>query len=415
MDIKKFSLTLFASLLTLGAYDNIDEALKNGVTKGSIGLYSDYYDPFATGIAMADSARRAKIFQENNLQDASYVALTMELQYRSAFYKNMRFSVGFGSAFSLWQWHKNSSWNMGDGVYQNGDINLDFDSSNPILLKDTYLEYFDGDTAIKAGRFFLQNEWVSNQVDGFWVRNRSLENLLLELYWIDSYGDVTPTLMSALTRYNPNWSGLTYAATKYNYTSKSWEFWAKAYTSFAYSVNYVLGAGAGFEYKFSKSKIGLALNAAGSFEFSNGVSGGDGADFDMKFYVEAAGLEFSLGYIQTGKDSGWGSLNRINNTISPLGVENVLNSDYALDTSVFYAGLGGTFDQVTLGLLYGVGLFTSPSKLGGGRHIQNEVDFAMGFNFTNNVSAFINVYNTHLANDAIPNVIQIQGGINLSF
>lgn len=389
MDIKKFSLTLFASLLTLGAYDNIDEALKNGVTKGSIGLYSDYYDPFATPVA--------DMF---GLRDESYVALTMGLQYRSAFYKNMRFSVGFGAAFPIWQWHS-------------GDINLDFDSSNPILLKDTYLEYFDGDTAIKAGRFFLENEWVSNQVDGFWVRNRSLENLLLELYWIDSYGDVTPTSMSALTRYNPNWSGLTYAATKYNYTSKSWEFWAKAYTSFAYSVNYVLGAGAGFEYKFSKSKIGLALNAAGSFEFSNGVSGGDGADFDMKFYVEAAGLEFSLGYIQSGKDVGWGSLNRINNTISPLGVGNVLNSDYALDTSVFYAGLGGTFDQVTLGLLYGVGLFTSP--LIGGRHIQNEVDFAMGFNFTNNVSAFINVYNTHLANDAIPNVIQIQGGINLSF
>lgn len=400
MDMKKLSLSFLLSVLSLSAYDNIDEALKNGVTKGSIGLFSDYYDPFATGISMTDSARRAKIFQENNLQDASYVALTMELQYRSAFYKNMRFSIGFGSAFSLWQWHKD-------------DINLDFDSSAPVLLKDTFLEYFDGDTAIKAGRFFLQNEWVSNQVDGFWVRNRSLENLLLELYWIDSFGDVKGTSMSSFTRYNPNWSGLTYAATKYSLTTKNWEFWAKLYTSFAYSVNYVLGAGAGVEYKFSKSKIGLTLNSAGSFEFSNGDDRGEGVDFDAKFYVEGAGVLFSLGYIQTGKDSGWGSLNKINNTISPLGVGNVLDSSFALNTSVIYAGLSGTFDQVTLGLIYGVGLFTSP--LIGGDHIQNEVDFAIGFSFTNNVSAFINVYNTHLGNDAIPNVIQIQGGINLSF
>ena len=281
------------------------------------------------------------------------------------------------------------------------------------MLKDTFLEYFDGDTSIKAGRFFLSNEWVSNQVDGFWVRNRSLENLLLEMYWLYSYGDVTPTSMSALTRYNPNWSGLTHLAAKYNLTTKDWEFWSKLYTSFAYSVNYVLGAESGFEYKFGKNKVGVALNAAGSFEFSNGASGGDGVDFDIKAYVEGAGLEFSLGYIQTGKDSGWGSLNRINNTISPLEVEKVLDSAFALDTSVIYVRLGGEFDRVTLGLLYGVGLFESP--LIGGRHIQNEVDFAMGFNFTNNVSAFLNVYNTHLSNDAIPNVIQIQGGFSLSF
>lgn len=402
MDIKKFSLTLFASLLTLGAYDNIDEALKNGITKGEVGLYTDYYDPFATTIA-----------DNFGMNDASYVALTMGLQYRSAFYKNIRLSVGFGSAFALWQWHRNSIWNNDPSNVRKGDINLDFDSTAPILLKNTYLEYFDGDTSIKAGRFFLENEWVSNQVDGFWVRNRSLENLLLELYWLDSYGDVNSTCMSAFSSYNPNWSGLTYAAAKYNLTTKDWEFWAKLYTSFAYSVNYVLGAGTGFEYKFSKSKIGLSLNAAGSFEFSNGASGGDGADFNMEFFVEGGGFEFNLGYIQTGKDNGWGSLNRINNTISPLGVGNVLDSSFALNTSVIYAGVSGTFDQITVGLLYGVGIFTSP--LIGGNHLQNEVDVAFEFNFTNNVSMFANFYNTHLSNDAIPNVIQFQGGLTLSF
>lgn len=389
MDMKKKTLVFLGSLALASAYDNIDEALKNGVTQGDVSFYSDYYDPFATSIA--DSF---------GMRDESYVAITMGLQYRSAFYKNMRLSVGFRAAYPLWQWHK-------------GDINLDFDSSNPILLKDTFLEYFDGDTSIKAGRFFVSNEWISNQVEGFWVRNRSLENLLLELCWINSYGDVTPTSMSAFSRYTENWSGYTYAASKYNFTNKDWEFWAKVYTSFGYSVNYVLGASTGFEYKFSKSKIGLALNSAGSFEFSNGDNRGDGVDFDAKLYVEAAGLDFSLGYIQSGKESGWGSLNRINNTISPLGVGNVLDSSFAVDTSVIYTALEGTFDQVTLCLLYGVGLFTSP--IVGGRHIQNEIDFAMSFNFTNNVSAFVNVYNTHLGNDVIPNVIQIQAGMSLSF
>lgn len=389
MAMKKKTLVFLGSLALASAYDNIDEALKNGVTQGDVSFYSDYYDPFATSIA--DSF---------GMRDESYVAITMGLQYRSAFYKNMRLSVGFRAAYPLWQWHS-------------GDINLDFDSSNPILLKDTFLEYFDGDTSIKAGRFFVSNEWISNQVEGFWVRNRSLENLLLELCWINSYGDVTPTSMSAFSRYTENWSGYTYASSKYNFTNKDWEFWAKVYTSFGYSVNYVLGASTGFEYKFSKSKIGLALNTAGSFEFSNGDDRGDGVDFDAKLYVEAAGLDFSFGYIQSGKESGWGSLNRINNTISPLGVGNVLDSSFAVDTSVIYTALAGTFDQVTLCLLYGVGLFTSP--LIGGRHIQNEVDLAMSFNFTNNVSAFVNVYNTHLGNDAIPNVIQVQAGMSLSF
>ncbi|VEJ24665.1 Uncharacterised protein [Helicobacter cholecystus] len=389
MDMKKTSMAFLASCLTLSAYDNIDEALKNGIAKGDVGFFTDYYDPFATHIA-----------NDFEMKDESYVALTMGLQYRSAFYKNMRLSVGFRAAYPLWQWHK-------------GDINLDFDSSNPILLNNTFLEYFDGDTSVKIGRFFLENEWTCNQVDGFWVRNASLENLLLEMYWINAYGDVTSTLMSAFTRYNPNWSGLTHAAAKYNFTIKDWMLWAKLYTGFAYSVNYILGGGTGLEYKFGESKLGLSLNTAGSFEFSNGESGGNGVDFNMEFYVEGGGIKFNLGYIQTGKEVGWGSLDRINNTISPLGVENVLDSSYALNTSVIYTGISGEFNEVILGILYGVGLFTSP--LVGGRHIQNEVNLALEVNFTNNVTMFANFYNTHLGNDAIPNVIQVQGGLTLSF
>lgn len=399
--------------LPLMGYDTIDEALKNGITQGDVGFVTDYLKPDYADIS-------------NNLQDAYYLAITMGIQYRSAFYKNMRLSVGFRAAYPIWQWHRNSFWgpSSGDTTYiKRGDMSLDFDPLNRVLLSDTYLEYFDGDTSIKGGRFFIENEWISNQVDGFWIRNRSLQDLMLEFFWIGQYGEVTPTQMTAFTQPEPHHSGYFYTAAKYYLGDM---FWAKLYLFSAYSVAFGMGTSANFEYKFSSSKIGLTFNTAGSFEFENGskwlnaqktIKGGDGIDLDVQFYVEGkiknASIGLDLGYIQTGKYSGWGSLNLLNNTISPLGIGNVFNSGIT-DTSLFYGNLYTTFDAITLSLLYGTASFVNKS-LGSKHFRQNEIDFQMSFNFTNNVSAFFNVYNTHLGNQAIPTTTEVQGGFKLSF
>lgn len=394
--------------LPLLAYDSIDEALKNGITQGDVGFFTDYYKP------------NYKVINPSNdiyIQDAHYIALTMGIHYRSAFYKNMRLSVGFRGAYPIWQWHKNSIWGAspGDNYYiQRGDMALDFDPLYQMLLSDTYLEYFDGDTSIKAGRFYVENEWIANEVDGFWIRNRSLENLMLEFYWFERYGEATQTSMSAFTHPNDNYSGYFYTAAKYYWQDI---LWAKFYSFASYSVAFGLGASANAEYKFSTSKIGINLNTAGSFEFKNGASGGDGIDFDTQLYVEgkAAGatIGFNLGYIQTGKYSGWGSLNMIDNTISPLGIGNVLESGI-VDTTLFYGTLYTQIDRISLSLLYSTASFVKPN-IGVKHYRQNEVDFSLGFDFTQNVKGFLNVYNTHLGNDIIPNATQVQASFTLSF
>lgn len=412
MALKKFfSFALFS--LGAMAYDSIDEALKNGITQGSVGSLNNYLKPNYNDPAL-------------NMQDAYYNAITMGMIYRSAFYKNMRLSVGFRAAYPVWQWHRNSNWGLssGENTYiKRGDMSLDFDPFYRVLLDDTYLEYFDGDTSIKLGRFYLENEWASNQVDGFWIRNRSLESLMLEFFWIKEYAEITPIKMTAFVQPEPHKSGYFYTAAKYYFQDL---FWTKFYLFSAYSVALGIGMSANMEYKFSSSKIGLTLNTARSFEFANGakwlnaqrsIKGGDGIDFDAKFYVESklnhTLLGFNLGYIQTGKYSGWGSLNQLNNTISPLGIGNVFKHGI-LDTSLFYATLYTSIDSVSLALLYGSASFIKQS-LGLKHYRQNEIDLMMKFNFSQNVSAFLNLYNTHLGNIAIPNATQFQAGLTLSF
>ncbi|WP_027327622.1 hypothetical protein [Helicobacter pametensis] len=412
MALKKF---LFAPLILLPiwGYENIDEALKNGITQGDVGFVTDYLKPDYRD-------------EDNNIQDAYYLAITMGINYRSAFYKNMRLSVGFRAAYPLWQWHKNSLWgpSNGDSTYiKRGDMSLDFDPLYRVILSDTYLEYFDGDTSIKGGRFYLENEWASNQVDGLWVRNRSLENLMLEFLWIGQYGEATPTTITAFGEPEPNHSGYFYTASKYYLKDI---LWAKFYMFSAYSVAFGMGSSANVEYRFSSSKLGLTLHAAGSFEFENGakwldkakgIRGGDGIDFDAKFYIQSKinGIDIGLdlGYIQSGKYSGWGSLALLNNTISPLGIGNVFNQGI-VDTSLFYATLSTSFDAITLSLLYGTASFVNP-QIAAKHYRQNEVDFMMSFNFTNKVSAFFNVYNTHLGNQAIPTTTELQAGVRLFF
>ncbi|ANV97997.1 hypothetical protein BBW65_03915 [Helicobacter enhydrae] len=394
-------------LSSLKAYDSIDEALKNGVTKGDIGLFNDYYKPKHSITAPQTLGY---------IQDAYFLALTMGIQYRSAFYKNMRFAVGFRGAYPIWQWHTNSDWgpSSNQGYIKRGDISLDFDPLNQMLLSDTYMEYFDGDTSIKGGRFAIQNEWIDNQVDGIWIRNRSLENLMLEFFWFERYGEASATQMSGFVEPNDNYSGYFYTAVKYYLQDI---FWAKFYTFASYSVAFGMGASANAEYKFSNSKLGINLNSAGSFEFRNGAKGGDGIDFDTRFYIEGkvkdVTIGFNVGYIQSGKYSGWGSLNFINNTISPLGIGKVLSSGIT-DTTLFYGTLYTEIDAVSVSLLYGTASFVNPA-LSALHHRQNEVDLTFGFNFTQNVQGFFNLYNTHLGNDAIPNITQVQGGVSLYF
>lgn len=409
MALKK--LLPLAFVLQSMAYDSIDEALKNGITQGEVGLLANYLKP------NYDEA----IY---NMQNAYYNAVTMGIHYRSAFYKNMRLSVGFQAAYPLWQWHKNSTWGYSTGennYIKKGDMSLDFDPFYRVLLRDTYLEYFDGDTDIKIGRFYVENEWASNQMDGLWIRNRSLESLMLEFYWIQQYAEITPIKMTALTQ--PHRSGYFYTAVKYYFEDI---FWSKFYMFSSYSIAFGMGVSANAEYKFSSSKVGLTLNSARSFEFANGakwldegrsILGGDGIDFDIKAYIESklsnVSLGFNLGYIRSGKYSGWGSLNRLNDTISPLGIGNVFKEGI-LDTSLFYGTLYAKIDAIDIALLYGSASFLKQA-LATNRYRQNEVDLIMSFHFSDNVSAFLNLYNTHLGDHAIPNATQFQTGLTLSF
>lgn len=412
MALKKFFLFSISCLGAI-AYDSIDEALKNGNTQGNVGSLNNYLKPNYND-------------PDLKMQNAYYNAITMGMIYRSAFYKNMRLSVGFRAAYPVWQWHRDSNWGLSNGenrYIKRGDMSLDFDPFYRVLLDDTYIEYFDGDTSVKLGRFYLENEWASNQIDGLWIRNRSLENLMLEFFWASQYAEITPIKMTAFIQPNSHKSGYFYTAAKYYFQDL---FWTKFYMFSAYSVALGIGISANVEYKFSSSKIGLTFNTARSFEFANGtkwlnaqknIKGGDGIDFDAKFYIESklnrTLLGFNLGYIQTGKYSGWGSLNQLNDTISPLGIGNVFKRGI-LDTSLFYATLYTSIDALNFALLYGSASFVRQS-LGNKYHRQNEIDLIIKFNFSQNVSAFLNLYNTHLGNSAIPNATQLQAGLTLSF
>ncbi|PAF47919.1 hypothetical protein BKH41_06550 [Helicobacter sp. 12S02232-10] len=407
--MKKFLKIAF--LCTLGldsaySYDSIDEALKNGVSKGDVIFYGDYQ---GLGKGQATSIGK-NLATYSYLGNTGYFLGSVGLSYTSGFYKNIRAAVGFRAAAPFYNAHKNLLIPQIPNIRNagKGDASKDFFNHNQAALAESFLEYFDGDTNIKAGRFIIPNEWINTMSDGVWIRNRSIDKLMLEGFWINDYGRIAYYQMTEFDRVNPySRFGLLNLALKYYITET---LTIKAYTFFTPKVFTALGARANGKFNISRFFIGADVGYAYSFEGSERYSGytHNASALDAKIFFGMDFFEVAAGYIHTSKDSGWGNLDIMGDSIDPFFIWGGKAIKTQKNGNLIYAAISANVKRFKFSLAYGSTSYGISSR-------QNEINFSTEIGFTHNVFGILNVLNTHKSSTGIPTTTQINGGIRLSF
>lgn len=371
-------------------YNTLQEALKNGGVTGDVGVLGVYQ-------------------KEQGGEDLGYVGGTVGLTYQSGFYKNFRLSLGFRSALPFWQLHKSYS---ADSLYPIGDMKEDFDPRYPTILSDSYLQYLYNGHNLRAGRVYVENEWVDNQVDGISYTNTSIDGLTFDLAWFYSFGEVASDAITAFKRANPNhWSGFYYTSLSYLFLDEILN--AKLYTFGSYEIAYAIGGNLSAEYELENNlKLGAYLNSAISLEQKKSEFSENGFDLDTKISIgyekEDYNLGWSLGYIKSGKNVGWGSLSQISDTINPFEIGSGFEG---VDLNTFYTSISVGFERYTLNLLYGISSFKDATNAKGK---QNEFDLTLEIQATDELLVYGGIYNTH-SSELAPNTTKGQIGISYSF
>lgn len=400
---------------SLWAYDRIDDALENGVSSGDITFYGSYTQG-------ADSINNAK----NDLSTAGYAVGSVGLAYHSAFWKYLRVAVSFRAAAVLYEHDDNSQWGAAallnnPNRYGVGDASKDFYMNDRTMLGQSYIEYFDGSTSIKAGRVFADFEWADRLIDGVSMRNRSLPNTLIEALWVKNNGYVQYNKMTGFYDVNPhNRLGLTQASFQYHIGNK---FSVKFYGMANPSIFYAAGVKANVKYENSKSYIGLSGHFATSFEQRYGVdsgNNGNGYNTDVKIYVGVKNMaEASGGFISSGANIGWGSLNTLGNSVSPFFMWGGRALLEGVDASLWYGKVMFAIDRVSFAIVYGSTKFRAKSDMNVAMRNPydrvNEVNLLVDFGFTEHLSAIVNVLNTHGGKQYYPHSTNVNLGLKLAF
>ncbi|WP_143428780.1 Opr family porin [Helicobacter sp. 11S02596-1] len=388
------------------SYDSIDEALKNGVSKGDVIFYGDYQ-----GLAKGQATSIGKnLATYSYLGNTGYLLGSVGLSYTSGFYKNIRAAVGFRAATPFYNAHKNlripSVPNIRNGGV--GDATKDFFNHNQAALAESFFEYFDGDTNIKAGRFIIPNEWINTMSDGIWIRNRSIENLMFEGFWVNDVGRIAYYQMSGFDKINPYSNfGLLNLAIKY-YIAET--FTIKAYTFFTPKIFTAFGAKIDGKLNISSFFIGANVGYAYSIEGNERYSGyaHNGAVLDAKAFFGMKFFEIAAGYIHTSKDSGWGNIGIMGDSIDPFFVWGGKAIKTQKNGNLIYASISANVERFKFSLTYGSTSYGQSLR-------QNEINFSTEIGFTHNVWGILNILNTHKDAINIPTTTQINGGIRLSF
>lgn len=405
--------TALCAQVALG-FESIDEALKNGVSKGDVILYGNYVGLQRGGV-MSVGDEGLGLAHYAYIGNLGYLVGNVGLSYTSGFYKNFRASLGFRAVASFYDAHTGFFAPTGG----RGDTRADFFNQNQAAIAESFIEYFDGDTSVKAGRIAIANDWVNMLTDGVWVRNRSFEKLLLEAFWVNDYGRIDYYQMTRF--YRPTKVGVYYTGLKYYILNDALS--AKLYTYFAPPIFTAVGGRIDGKVSFLDFELKGNVGYAYSIEHNNtlATSGIINSHKDANaLYAQASfGLpnvfDVAVGYIHTGKESGWGSLAMMGNTIDPFFVWGGKVLKTQPNVNLIYAQIATKVERFNFLLTYGASFYDYVSGTTRTKANQNELNLAMEIGFTHNVIGVINVLNTHMDSMGVPTMTQVNGGLRLMF
>lgn len=394
------------------AFESIDDALKNGVSKGDLIFYGNYIGGLS-GTQTTVGNKQAGLASYGYLGNMGYFLGNVGLGYTSGFYKNFRASISFRAMASFYDSNK--------GI---GSVKEDFFNANQAALAESFMEYFDGDTSIKLGRIDIKNEWVNTLSDGIWVRNRSLENLLIEAFWAYDFGRIDYYAMTNFAR--PSKAGVYYVGAKYYFLDD--KLTLKAYTYFAPPIFTAVGGNFQADFEIGE-KFALQARSGGAYSFehkdalqvvkSNGRYDGGAFYLQGNFSMKNT-FEVAAGYVLSGYKAGWGSLGILGDDISPFFVWGGRVLKTQPNSNLIYAKISARLKRFNFFVAYGGTFYDAleSTSTNGTKRVkskQNEVNAGFEIWFSDNVIGVINVLNTHLDSRGVPTLTQVNGGLRLAF
>ena len=373
------------------------------------------------------------LFGKYTERTKGYLNASVGLGYTTGFFYNFRASISFFATQNLFT-------TQGTFGKDFRGANKTVIGENSILLNESFLEYFDGDTNIKAGRIQPINEYVNNLTDGIWIRNASLKNLVLDGFWAFTVGRVSYYQMNPFQRLGGvEGAGLFSFGAKYFLTDKRGfkdSMHLSAFTSFVPGVFATVGLRWHWGLRLGKGETWLGVDAGivGSFEDKKSKLAVDSNTFlfDAKVSVGFSWLDLSAGYAAAGQ----GGLGGINALGIGGGVQGDKNAFYSALIPFFVWG-GDAFklgrnaqliyaagrlrffeDRLVVYVAYGMTFFDGYT----GRYgrdaakglIQNELDVMTEFSITKTLSVIAYMSDIHLGR-GVPNNFLVNAALRFAF
>ena len=368
--------------------DNLAEAFKNGKFSGDITAWSE-------------SRHINKGQKSTYYANTSYIVGSLGLGYETDFYKNFRLVTGFRGAAPLYERHKNFR-----TLHGTGDSTERIYEHDRTLLSTLYLEYNAYDTSIKIGRQEMVTDWIGRYNDGVRITNNSISNLTLDALWTRAQGRASYKEMWGFTSRNKDHGGVFNVGATYKFDSG---FSTKAYVLHASDVFTGAGGKAMFD-----GQINDDWGAGGMIHYAQSdekKKKDDGKMFEATAYAKFKDHQFTLGYTQSGKKIGWGSLNLTGDHIVPFEEGDVM---YERDARTIYSMLSTSIEKLSLTGLLG----TTSYRLKGGddtRYKQNEFSTWLSYPITQSLKAMFIYDQTFKVQPGYPALRQIGAGLTYSF
>ncbi len=423
-----FIFFLALTTLVFGQYKTLDSALLNGTKKVDVVLYGHYISSNNNG------------FYANNLYgshrflgNAGTMNASVGLGYTTGFYYNLRAAISFRAAQGLL--------NYNDGVKKYFYINTGHEvlGGSSVALGESFLEYFDGDTAIKAGRFQPISEWINHLIDGIWLRNGSFRNLVIEAIWAYNYGRVSYYEMTQFLQLDT--TGWFHVGMRYYFAGNQKDIknntYVSAFSTFIPGVFVTAGGRVHWATRFNGGNVwwfGADLGFAGSFEDHKSTKSFNNNTFlfDSKLTIGYRNIDAMIGYVASG-NAGMGS----------LGILGVGNGTQADMSHIFYSNIQPFFvwggraikmgnnahliyaatrlslldNKLNMYFAYGATFFDGSRYYGGINHrnlMQNELNAMLEFGITQTLSAITHISSTHFSK-GVPSTFEINGGLRFMF
>ena len=418
-------LFLYLSCLALPCFASLTEALVNGEKKVDVMLYGDLSSSGNGGYYRNNLLGSSKF-----VGNAGYINTQIGLEYKSKFFYNFRAKVSFRAAYSIISPNDGSR----KDFFNNATTDVLGDSS--VAMGASYLEYYDGDTSVKAGRIDVISPWINNLIDGLWVRNGSLGDFMLEGIWAYSYGRVAYYEISPFRSLKDyGWFNFNI----HNYISGAKGDMQKA-TYVTLLLNFMpdvfIGIGARGHGNINlTNNMSLMIDGGFAFSIEDKV---DNRSFktntflaDIKANLSYRALDVSAGYVLTGS-SGMGSLGILGvgggfdsdisrtfyTNIQPFFIWGGRAIKFGRNANLIYAsGKISLFNNnLRLYAAYGITFFNGSPLYGGNATgiIQNELNVFADFKLSNVLSVLAHFSSTNFGKN-VPNGIELNGGVRIKF